>query len=239
MNNLVYRYTPMKDINRKGEYCFYGVIFDASFPSFDDLEKLFICTVKLIDPDINCLTYPNDLNDNLIHVIIKSYEKENLPFIHSIGDIFRVHRGYFRKSKKKNVYLNIQGGKFSSWVIFKYNDFYNYAPFFCSSKNFTFQNNDKIIINQFREWACKYFCESNSLEYQKESKLINRNNENFGDNDSTVQVIQKTVLNDKIILFIQDETDSCELHTYLYFSFINILDVIRIRSFKNFDWYIL
>jgi len=36
-------------------------------------------------------------------------------------------------------------------------------------------------------------------------------------------------------LFIQDETDGCELHTYKYYNFIQDNDIIRVRSFKIFD----
>ena len=42
-------------------------------------------------------------------------------------------------------------------------------------------------------------------------------------------------MDNHLILFIQDETDGCELHTYKYYNFIQENDVIRVRSYKIFD----
>jgi hypothetical protein len=95
MSNPKYKYTPIKEFNQNGEYNFYGIIYDATFPVFDEKENMYQCTIKVIDLDVNCLTFPINLNENLLNVIIKSADKENLPYIHSIGDIMRVHRGNY------------------------------------------------------------------------------------------------------------------------------------------------
>ena len=94
MSNVKYKYQTLKEIDA-GDCNFYGIIYDATFPVLEDKENTFECILKIIDPDINCLTFPNNLNDNIIYLIIKSSEKENMPYIHSIGDIIRVHRGIF------------------------------------------------------------------------------------------------------------------------------------------------
>jgi hypothetical protein len=101
MTTLKYKYTNIKDLNMDGYFNFYGVIYDATFPVYDEKENSYSATVKIIDQDVNCLTYPESLNDNIVYLIIKSSDKENLPFIHSIGDIIRVHRGNL-VSKIKN-----------------------------------------------------------------------------------------------------------------------------------------
>ena len=142
--------------------------------------------------------------------------------------------------KKKNVYLNLTNiSKIkSSWIIFpgssdiESND---YSPIACSSSNYTFESHDKLKIDSLRAWTKQYFKQKRSLVYGKESKLSDRNNTNNGDNDVIVQVIYKTEQEDKIIFFVQDESDGCELHAFKYFSFIEVNDVIRIRSFKVFD----
>jgi hypothetical protein len=71
--------------------------------------------------------------------------------------------------------------------------------------------------------------------YGKEFKLASRNQATPGDNDVLVQVVYKTELDDKVVYFIQDETDGCELHAYKYFNFVEVNDVIRLRAFKVFD----
>lgn len=90
-----YKYTPFKDMTVDGDYNFYGIIYDASFPLQEEAPNSYICYLKIIDPDINCLSNPHDLNEELINLVIKSTCKENLPFVHGIGDVIRVHRGVF------------------------------------------------------------------------------------------------------------------------------------------------
>ena len=60
---------------------------------------------KLIDQSVNCLTHQNNLVENLITLIIQVNEKENIPYVHQIGDIIRVHRGMYIPKQKRNVYL--------------------------------------------------------------------------------------------------------------------------------------
>ena len=42
----------------------------------------------------------------------------------------------------------------------------------------------------------------------------------------------KIELDDKYIYYVQDDTDICELQTNKYFDFIQINDIIRIRSYR-------
>jgi hypothetical protein len=95
MTSVKYKYNSIKELEKPGDYNFYGIIYDATFPLFEENENGYQCTLKIIDPDVNCLTFPNNLNDNLIYLIVKSSEKENLPYVHAIGDIIRVHRGVY------------------------------------------------------------------------------------------------------------------------------------------------
>ena len=67
--------------------------------------------------------------------------------------------------------------------------------------------------------------------YIKETKLIDRNNDSI-DYDLLLQVVFKKEYEDKIIYYVQDETDSCELHAYKYFNFLEIKDVIRVRNIR-------
>src|SRR5690349_13846464 len=91
--NIKYKYSSLKELDMMGDYNFYAVIYDAAFPRFDEKENVFITTIKVIDPSFNCITNPEDLNDQIITVTVKSSEKESMAFIHCIGDVIRVHRG--------------------------------------------------------------------------------------------------------------------------------------------------
>ena len=111
-----------------GEYNCYGIIYDASFPQ--NLEQSqstgtkYECTIKLIDQYVNFLNC-NDIssfNNNIITLIIKSQFKEKIPYIHTIGDIIRIHSGIYSHKNKKNIYLTITTNSKSSpsqnWCIF-------------------------------------------------------------------------------------------------------------------------
>lgn len=99
MSTNKYQYSTISEIKTDGDYNFYGIIYDASFPLQEENPNnpipTYICYLKIIDPTVNCITNPFDFNEEIIHLIIKSNSKENLPFVHNIGDIIRVHRGVF------------------------------------------------------------------------------------------------------------------------------------------------
>jgi hypothetical protein len=78
-----------------------------------------------------------------------------------------------------------------------------------------------------------HFKEKKSLFYEKEAKLRDRlNNISLVDNDVLLQVVYKQDFDDKVVYFVHDDTDGCELHAFKYFNFIEVNDVIRLRSFK-------
>ena len=47
--------------------------------------------------------------------------------------------------------------------------------------------------------------------------------------------LKKVELDDQLVLFIQDDTDGCEIHTYKYYNFIHENDIIGVRAYKIFD----
>ena len=239
---LKYKYTPLSEMIQPGEYNFYGIIYDASFPFLDaenPEDPRFECSIKLIDPGINCLSNESDFNDNVVNLIIKTSDKDSIPYVHNVGDIIRVHRGNYSPKKKRNVYLHILKGNQvkSAWCIFSgASDVLSREmnPYLCSHQNFTFELQDRKMIDDLRNWIRNYFDKEKSLFYEREYKLDQRLL-NGSDNDALVQVVHKVELDDQIVYFVQDETDGCELHTFKYFNFIEINDVLRLRSYKIYD----
>ena len=69
---------------------FYGVITDATFP-YKINSNRFICSIKVIDPTLN----PKNKQD-WAQVIIYATRFEDLPIIHRIGDIIRIHNATLR-----------------------------------------------------------------------------------------------------------------------------------------------
>ena len=242
-HTIKYKYTTFDDLKEQGEYNFYAIIYDASFPqeeysSESDKKKnisKYFCILKLIDQTTNCLTNQNNFNENVIYLIIKSTEKENVPYVHHIGDIIRVHRGFYAPKKKRNVYVNVcKDNKIKgSWCLYSTNN-NSTEPYSCSNKKFNVETQDKQIIENTKAWVKNYLNIDTSLKYPLQVNLINRINDG-NDNDLLVHVVKKIELNDQIVLFIQDATDGCELHTYKYYNFIQENDIIRVRSYKVFD----
>ena len=245
--SLKYKYTSFDDLKEQGEYCIYGIIYDANFPKEEEnfailpgtkepLPK-YSCILKLIDQTTNCLTNPTNFNENVITLVIQSNERENIPYVHQIGDIIRVHRGLYAPKNKRNVYLNLlKGNQFKgSWCIFSaVPDKEPEKPYLCSHKKYTYESQDKKIIESIRNWIKNYFVLDNSLVYYNQNTLANRITEG-SDKDLIVHVVKKVELDDQLVFFIQDATDGCELHTYKYYDFIKENDVVRIRSYKVFD----
>lgn len=88
-------YSNIKQLSKQGDYNIYGIIYDASLPTKEDNSNYFMCTLKLIDPQVNCISNKNNLNKEILNLIIKSEKQEFLPWIHCIGDIIRINRGVF------------------------------------------------------------------------------------------------------------------------------------------------
>ena len=234
-HTIKYKYSIFSDLVEQGEYNFYGVVYDSSFPLEEEKTGKYSCTIKLIDHSTNCLSNPNDFNDNIICLTIKSSDKENIPYIHQIGDIIRIHRGFYSPKKKRNVYLNLcNDHKINgSWCLYSVNN--NIAePIACSNKTYNIEEQDKENIETYKAWSKNYLGKNKALVYPYQIKLEERNGEG-NDKDLLAHVVKKVETNDQIILFIQDETDGCELHTYKYYNFIKENDIIRVRAYKTFD----
>ena len=234
-HTVKYKYTAFEDLKEQGEYNFYAVVYDASFPLEESTSKKYSCTLKLIDQTTNCLTNPNDFNNNIIYLTIKSSEKENIPYVHHIGDVIRVHRGFYSPKAKRNVYLNVcKDNKFKgSWCLYSLNNNSN-DPYSCSNKKYSVESQDKQNIETYKNWSKTYLSKDKALVYPYQIKLESRLN-GGNDNDLLVHVVKKVELNDELVLFIQDDTDGCELHTYKYYNFIQENDIIRVRAYKTFD----
>lgn len=84
-----YTYSPIKNL-QAGYNNFYGIIYDSSFPMKEANGTKFVCTLKVIDPESNPLS---NGTEPFIKVTVKSREMAVLPYVHTIGDIIRIHRG--------------------------------------------------------------------------------------------------------------------------------------------------
>ena len=91
-----YKYTNLIDLkNDNKKYNLYALIYDATFPSFDDSPTQYVCTLKIMDNFLNRPQFSNNFDDEVVTLVFKSTSRDNLPFSHHVGDIIRIHRGIF------------------------------------------------------------------------------------------------------------------------------------------------
>ena len=139
----------------------YGVIIDATFPYKVNKDK-YVCSVKVID---NSLHYKGaKAGDNgFATIVIYAKRFEDLPIVHRVGDILRVHRATLRLYKNHRQF-NVSTQWNGSWALFStdkqdaldtaHGDF---VPSAFSGKKPTFEQHERQILGNLRAWARNWF----------------------------------------------------------------------------------
>ena len=143
---------------------FYGVIIDATFP-YKTKNGRYVCSLKVVDPSLHIKNSKGtgDASD-FATVVLFSKAFEDLPIIHRIGDIIRVHRTTLRlHNKQRQFNANLHYN--SSWALFSTDKQSalqevggqepknENTPFAFSGKHFTFEKNEGAIVANIRKWA--------------------------------------------------------------------------------------
>ena len=231
-----YTYQKLSEIKEPNkEYNFYALVIDATFPHSEDYPSSFVCILKVIDETSN---FVDGLAEKDIYtVIVKASEKNQTPFIHNVGDIIRIHRGYFRPKTTNNIYCNLtkENKVKSSWCHFPALAGNNpYEPLVVSSSNYSISESDHKTLDDLRAFSADYFVKKNALSYNYVCQLDDRTTQNY-DYDLFVYVRQATIKTGVVELQIEDKTEKCELYIDAHFSMIKQDDVLRIRHASNFN----
>ena len=142
---------------------FYGVIIDATFPYKRD--KFFICSLKVIDPTLN----PKISAQNYATVVIYAYRFEDLPIVHRIGDIIRIHRAKLRIHNNKRQF-NVNMYYVGSWVLYSsektspLGHVVTDAPYAYSGKKSTQEPQDLAIVKTLKKWTNTFFMQNNVVQ---------------------------------------------------------------------------
>jgi len=221
----------------------YGVIVDAGFPhqfiTKNNSEKLFKCTLKVIDPTHNA-------KGQFAQIVMYANKFEDLPIVQRLGDIIRVHRAKIRKFDKYNGKQNIRQfvanmQQTSSWSLFSTDktdpngDVPKY-PCNCfehSGKNFTIDKQDPLIFNKLKNWSQTYFS-NNNIEGGDKTKALNVcHKEENNDFDVNAKIIQMFGIDEyHSELKLKDASGSVYYTLALNAKFPHLKNgsVIRIRS---------
>lgn len=141
---------------------FYAVILDASFP-YKTTDEKWVCHLKVVDQTLN--VKPNQ--EDFAIVLMQARRFEDLPICQRVGDIIRCHRAEYT-SKEGQVYFKLNMAFSSSWSLFSANkevapevedqsEDWTVTPYAFSSYSFTFENNDRKILEKIRPWNKNYF----------------------------------------------------------------------------------
>ncbi len=221
-----------------GESCnFYAVIVDATFPYKTNKER-YICSMKIADPSIHFKGGKGDQDYATLVLYAKRFE--DLPIVHRIGDIIRVHRAVLRlynhqRQFNASVFFN------SSWALFSTDkkgvgefeeaDKEN-APFAHSGKHCTQSKADKDKLGMMRKWAANYFSNYNVINNDMFAPLNKAASQkrDFDVVAKVVQVFEKDEYTNELKLRDNSNSTFYTLALKLKFPHVRQNDVVRIRS---------
>ena len=98
---------------------------------------------------------------------------EDLPICQRVGDIIRCHRAEF-SDRDGQVFFKMNMAFSSSWSLFsadkevapeveEQEEDWNYTPYAFSSRTYTFENNDRKLLDNIRPWNKTYFSQNEVL----------------------------------------------------------------------------
>jgi len=215
---------------------FYGVITDATFP-YKINSNRFICSIKVIDPTLN----PKNKQD-WAQVIIYATRFEDLPIIHRIGDIIRIHNAKLRIHEGKrqfnvNMYYNSSWALYSSDQQTPLGQSVGDSPYAFSGKKSTQERQDSAITNTLKKWARQYFAQSNVISDANttELKKASKEKKDFDIVAKVLQVFQLDEYTNELKLKDGSNEVFYTLALKIKFPHIRTGSVVRIRSCTHDD----
>merc|ERR1712086_25549 len=143
----------------------YGVVVDATFP-YKVSKDRFVCSLKIVDGSLNGSGKKNDW----ANLVIFATRFEDLPIVHRLGDIIRVHRATMRVYEDRrqfNVNTQTCGG---AWALFSTDkqsalgaDGSSNAPIAHCGKRASFEKQEANILSALRKWASGYMAGANPV----------------------------------------------------------------------------
>ncbi len=230
------------------KYNFYAMIIDATFP-YKTNKEFYICSMKIVDPTLHAKGAKASDKD-FATLVLYAKRFEDLPIIHRIGDIIRVHRAQLRhyngqRQFNASIYFN------SSWALFsgdkksvleelgqKIDDEERgeYAPFAHSGKHCTIEKTEKQTIANLKAWAKNYVSNNDVVTkdmYESLAVAAKKKND-FDLLCKILHVLEKDEYTNELKL--KDASGNIAFCQTLKMKFPHLKsgDVVRIRS-ANYD----
>ena len=211
---------------------FYGVIVDATFPY--KREKFFVCSLKVIDPTLN----PKSGSQHYSNVVIYAQRFEDLPIVHRIGDIIRIHRAMLRLWQGKrqfnlNMYMNGSWVLYSSEKLSPLGQVAGDAPYAYSGKKSTQEPQDSAIVKTLKAWTNRFFAQNEVVNGIGSVTKLSQAGKAMKDFDVIAKILQVFSLDDYTNeLKLKDASGSVYYTLALKIKFPHLKEgnVVKIRS---------
>lgn len=226
-----YEYTELGKVSvtSSDTHHVYGVIVDATFPYKTNNEK-FICSLKIVDPSLNGKEFAT--------VVIYAKRFENLPIVHRLGDVIRLHRASLRMYKGHRQF-NVTTHWHGSWALFS-TDAKNAlgqpagtdAPVSFSGQRSTFEKHEQAILANLRKWSSSYFASNDAVPADR-TRALNKVKGSQGDFDVNAKITNIHELDEYTNELRLRDGAGAAWHTIalkLKFPHLSVGQVIRIRS---------
>lgn len=232
-SSLKYEYVELNkaSLTRAVDVNFYGVIVDATFP-YKINSNRFICSLKIIDPTLN----PKN-KEGWAQAIIYANRFEDLPIVHRIGDIIRIHRANLRihegqRQFNVNMYCSSSWALYSSDKLTPLGQSAGDQPYAHSNKNSTQERQDTAITTTLKKWANQYFASSNVIadERTTELKKCSKKDKDFDIVAKVLQVFQLDEYTNELKLKDGSGEVFYTLALKIKFPHVRQGSVVRIRS---------
>lgn len=211
---------------------FYGVIIDATFPYKRD--KLFICSLKVIDPTLN----PTVSDQNYSTVVIYAQKFEDLPIVQRIGEIIRVHRAKLRIHNGKRQF-NLNMHLFGSWVLYSaeknspLGSTVHDVPYAYSGQKSTQEAQDVAIVKTLKKWASTFFAKNNVVDKASAITPLKQAEKQKSDFDIVAKVLRVFQLDEYTNELKLKDASGATFYTLalkIKFPHIKDGDAVKIRS---------
>jgi len=230
-----YTYTALNNVavSSNAEHHVYGVIIDATFP-YKVSKDRFICSLKIVDNTHNGKEHAS--------VVIYAKRFEDLPIVHRVGDIIRLHRATLRIYDDRRQF-NVNTQMWGSWALFSTDKATPLAdcsgqrcgdnePFAHNGKSCTFEKHEVGILGALRKWASSYFAGHDGVTKDM-YKALNKIKGNKEDTDVVAKITQLHNFDEYTNeLRLTDASGECwfTLATKLKFPHLRAGQVVRVRS---------
>ena len=213
---------------------FYGVIVDATFPYQVNAEKMFVCSLKVVDPSLNN-------KGDFAQVVLYANKFEDLPIVHRLGDVIRVHRANVKKDNRDGVHRQFTANIYysSSWALYSADKTTplgqnaTEGPYAFSGKRSTHEKQDSAIQQTLKKWAHNSYFNKHNVGEGGRTAALNNCHKQSGDFDVNAKVLQVFELDEYTNELKLRDASGATFHTLalkLKFPHIKSGSVVRIRS---------